>query len=228
MTPTTAPEIFERQAAEYETSRRRLIPPFDAFYGAAVDAVRLATAHPKRILDLGAGTGLLSRRIAAAYADAELVLTDGAPAMLAEAEQVLGDRASYVVADLAEEPPAGPWCAVVSALAIHHLDDEGKRRLFARVFAQLGAGGVFVNAEQVLGPTPFFAEANRAWHEAGARAAGSDDAEWAGAEERMSFDRCATVEAQLGWLREAGFEADCLFKDRRFAVLVGRKPRPGS
>ena len=148
--------------------------------------------------------------------------------MLAEAERALGERASYVVADLADEPPAGPWCAVVSALAIHHLDDDGKRRLFAQVYERLGAGGVFVNAEQILGPTPFFAEADRAWHESSARAAGSGDAEWAGAEERMRFDRCATVEDQLGWLRDAGFEADCLFKDRRFAVLVGRKPRPGS
>jgi tRNA (cmo5U34)-methyltransferase len=223
-----AADIFERQAAVYEAPRRRLIPPFDAFYGTAVAAVRIATATPKRVLDLGAGTGLLSRRIAAAYPGAELVLADAAPSMLAEAESALGGRARYVVADLADEPPAGPWCAVVSALAIHHLDDDAKRTLFARVYAQLGAGGVFVDAEQVAGPTPLFDDLYRAWHERGARASGSDDAEWAGAEERMAFDRCATVEAQLGWLREAGFEPDCLFKDHRFAVLVGRKPRPGS
>jgi tRNA (cmo5U34)-methyltransferase len=38
----------------------------------------------------------------------------------------------------------------------------------------------------------------------------------------MRFDRCATVEDQLVWLREAGFAgADCLFKDHRFAVIVG-------
>jgi hypothetical protein len=34
---------------------------------------------------------------------------------------------------------------------------------------------------------------------------------------------CASVEAQLAWLRDAGFaDADCLFQDHRFAVLVGR------
>ena len=39
--------------------------------------------------------------------------------------------------------------------------------------------------------------------------------------ERMAHDRCATVEDELEWLRAAGFaEADCLFKERRFAVLV--------
>jgi tRNA (cmo5U34)-methyltransferase len=52
--------------------------------------------------------------------------------------------------------------------------------------------------------------------------------EWAAAEERMRFDRCATVEAQLGWLADAGFaDADCLFKDHRFAVIAAKRPREG-
>jgi tRNA (cmo5U34)-methyltransferase len=66
-------------------------------------------------------------------------------------------------------------------------------------------------------PSSLYAE----WHESAARAAGSDDAEWAGALERMRHDRCVSVEDQLSWLREAGFASvDCLFKDHRFAVLV--------
>jgi tRNA (cmo5U34)-methyltransferase len=42
---------------------------------------------------------------------------------------------------------------VVSALAIHHLDDDAKQDLNARVREVLRPGGVFVNAEQVRGPT---------------------------------------------------------------------------
>ena len=86
--------------------------------------------------------------------DAELVLLDGAGEMLAEARERLGDRASYVTADLGDPLPDGPWDAVVSALAIHHLDAAGKRDLFARVHDVLAPGGMFVNAEQVLGATP--------------------------------------------------------------------------
>jgi tRNA (cmo5U34)-methyltransferase len=218
---TNAPAVFDAHAGHYDAARRRLIPPFDAFYGTAVDAV---PARAKTVLDLGAGTGMLSAMVAAARADAELTLLDGAPAMLEQARAALGDRASYVVADLADPLPAGPWCAIVSALAIHHLDDAGKQELFARAFAALKPGGVFVNAEQVLGPTPEIDAEYRAWHETSARAAGSDDAEWAGAVERMSHDRCATVEDQLRWQREAGFEhADVRFADHRFAVLVARR-----
>jgi tRNA (cmo5U34)-methyltransferase len=217
-----APATFDAHAAAYEAPRRRLIPCFDAFYGTAVDALGLLGRPPRRVLDLGAGTGILAARVAAAHPDAELVLTDGAPAMLDQARAALGPRAELHVADLADPHlPAGPFDAVVSALAIHHLDDAGKQALFARVCAALPPGGVFVNAEQVVGPTPALDRRYRAWHEAAARALGATDEEWAGAQERMRHDRCADVESQLRWLREAGFDgADCLFKDHRFAVLV--------
>ena len=70
--------------------------------------------------------------------------------MLAEAQQRLGDRVVAVhVQDMAAELPEGPFDAVISALAIHHLEDEDKRVLFARVHDVLRPGGVFVNAEQV-------------------------------------------------------------------------------
>jgi tRNA (cmo5U34)-methyltransferase len=81
-------------------------------------------------------------------------------------------------------------------------------------------------AEVVLfDEAPAMLERARKRHqEAAARALGATDDEWAGAQERMRHDRCATVEQQLGWLREAGFaDADCPFKDHRFAVLVARR-----
>jgi tRNA (cmo5U34)-methyltransferase len=219
---TNATDVFNSHAAAYNGPRRRLIPPFDAFYGAAVDAVGITGREPERILDLGAGTGMLSAFLRTAYPRAHLTLLDSAAQMLTEARRALGeDDVTYVEADLADPLPRGSFDAVVSALAIHHLDDAGKRDLFRRVHAALVPGGVFVNAEQVAGPGPVFDELYARWHEDRARAAGSDGAEWAGALERMRYDRCATVESQLQWLRQAGFAAaDCLLKDHRFAVMV--------
>lgn len=221
---TDVPQMFEEQAGGYEQERRRLVPPYDAFYGTALDALALAGRPLRRVLDLGAGTGLLARQIAEAVPDAELTLLDGAPAMLQEARAVLGDRARYVVADLSDPLPAGPWDAIVSALAVHHLDDEGKRSLFTRLHAALGPGGLFVNAEQVGAPSALFHDRYAAWQERRASEAGSSPEEWAGAQTRMRLDRWATVEHQLTWLRDAGFaDADCLFKDHGFAVLVARR-----
>jgi tRNA (cmo5U34)-methyltransferase len=221
MTDGSASEAFDRQATGYEAARRRLIPPYDDFYGTAVAALGLATRPIGRILDLGAGTGLLARRVRAARPEAELVLLDAAPAMLDEARAALGEQVAYHVGDLGDPLPEGPWDAVVSALAVHHLDDPGKRALVARVHDALAPGGVFVNAEQVAGPTARLDDAYRAWHRERALALGATERDWREAEERMAYDRCASVEAQLGWLRDAGFaDADCLFKDRLFAVLV--------
>jgi tRNA (cmo5U34)-methyltransferase len=215
---------FDAHADGYDAVRRRLVPPFDAFYGTAVGALQLVTGPVGRVLDLGAGTGLLAAQVLAAHPAAEVVLFDGAPAMLERARAALEDRARYVEGDLAGLLPDGPWDAIVSALAIHHLADADKAGLFARVHEGLREGGIFVNAEQVAGPTPWLEALYERRQEEAARALGATDEEWAGAQERMRHDRCSTVEEQLGWLREAGFaDADCLFKDHRFAVLVARR-----
>ncbi|HEX4465580.1 MAG TPA: class I SAM-dependent methyltransferase [Solirubrobacteraceae bacterium] len=216
---------FDRVAADYEATRRRVVPSYDAFYGSAIAALGLARREIRRVLDLGAGTGLLSTHVASAYPDAELTLLDGAEGMLGRARETLGERASYVLADLTDSPPGDePWDAIVSALAIHHLDDAAKRELFARVHSALWPGGVFVNAEQVAGPTGLFDDAYDRWHEREAKALGTTDTEWQEAIESMRHDRTASVEHQLAWLREAGFaDADCLWKDHRLAVLVARR-----
>jgi len=104
------------------------------------------------------------------------------------------------------------------------LDDAGKRDLFARVHAVLAPGGVLVDAEQVTGPTALFADAYAAWHARRAAECGATPEEWAASVARQRLDRWASVEHQLTWLRDAGFaDADCLFKDHGFAVLVARR-----
>jgi tRNA (cmo5U34)-methyltransferase len=131
----TAIGIFDAHAEEYEASRRRLVPSFDALYGTAIEALGLAGCELRRVLDLGAGTGLLASAVAAAHPSAEIVLLDGSAAMLDQARASLHNRASYVLGDLNGQLPVGPWDAVLSAMAIHHLEHPAKRDLFARIYA---------------------------------------------------------------------------------------------
>jgi tRNA (cmo5U34)-methyltransferase len=198
------------------------VPGFDAFYGTAVMALQRPL---DRVLDLGAGTGLMSAFVAERHPQARFELLDGSPEMLAEAEQRLGDRVAAIhVQDMADGLPDGPFDAVVSALAIHHLEDPDKRVLFTAVHERLRPGGSFVNAEQVAGPTPeLTALYDERWASA-CRELGASAQEVAEAFERRKLDRCASVEDQLCWLREAGFAtADCYYKDWGLAVLCATK-----
>jgi tRNA (cmo5U34)-methyltransferase len=226
---SSATEAFSAHAPQYTALRRRLVPGYDQFYGAVVNVLSLNQHPPRRVLDLGAGTGLLSATLLAAFPEVSIELLDGSEPMIAQAVGRLGDAVAAVhVADMAAPLPDGPFDAIVSALAIHHLDDTDKRRLFSRAHAALVAGGVFVNAEQVAGPTHELNAIYTSMWERDCRALGATEEELDGARERMRFDRCADVESQLAWIRQAGFAAaDCVYKSWRFAVLAGfTKERP--
>jgi tRNA (cmo5U34)-methyltransferase len=218
--------VFAAHAHEYHEQRRRIVPCFDQFYGTAVELLGLREGPVRRVLDLGAGTGLMSEAVLSRHPDAELVLIDGASEMLDQArDRLAGADATFVVADLREKLPEGPFDAVVSALAIHHLEHAENRDLLARIVPALRPGGVFVNAEHVAGATPWLERTYRRLWRASCTAAGADEDEIASAERRMQADRSADVATQLGWMRQAGLEdCDCFFKQLHFAVLAGWRP----
>lgn len=221
-----AVRIFTEHAPEYHAMRHRLVPGLDALYGTAADLLELRGGPIARVLDLGAGTGILSAHVALRHPGVSLVLLDGAAPMLTEARRRLAPlEVELVVADMRDPLPAGPFDAVVSALAIHHLDDRSKRDLNDRVLRALRPGGVFVNAEQIRAPTAWLEERQQdGWLEA-CRREGADEHELAGALERMAADRHTDAETQLGWLRDAGYsDVDCFYKRWHFAVLAGWRP----
>ncbi len=208
----------------FDALRRQLIPSFDLLYNSAVSVIEMSVPESPRILDLGAGTGLLSAAVLDRIPNAELLLVDRSERMLAQAVQRFGgqERVSTRVADLGDPLPDGPFDAVMSGLAIHHLTHEGKRDLFERIRGVLRPGGLFVNVEQVLAPTTRLEEMYDRQHETHVQDSGTPADEWAAGRERMKHDICVDVDSQLGWLREAGFaQVDCLAKDWRFATYAG-------
>ncbi len=171
-------------------------------------------ATPTSVLDLGCGDGRLAALVLEARPGVEqVVAVDVSPPMLgaARARFDADGRVQVREWDFSDSlEPLGQFDVVVSGFAIHHVEDPRKRKLFAEVAGVLRPSGVFANLEVVASPTP---ELHAAFRAAIGREA--DDPE----------DRLASVEAQLGWMRDAGLEqVDCLWKWRGFALLVGASP----
>jgi tRNA (cmo5U34)-methyltransferase len=216
-------EVFDATASFYDANRSRLIPGCDTFYRYAID---LIPAHAQHILDLGAGSGLLTVLIHNRFPEARIHLIDFSGPMLELAKRRFGNAsfAIYEQADYVKATFPMNLDAVVSSLSIHHLDHADKREIFCKTYAALAPGGRFINADQVAGPTPNLDERYRTLWLEQVRIAGATQEQIQASLYRQQEDRCASVEVQLQWLREAGFrDADCWYKENRFAVMAGTR-----
>jgi RimJ/RimL family protein N-acetyltransferase/ubiquinone/menaquinone biosynthesis C-methylase UbiE len=218
-------QAFNAAAAEYDQLRRILIPCFDDFYGTAVEVIPFNRTTPLKVLDLGAGTGLYSGMVQAVFPNAEFTLLDLATEMLEKAKTRFGEMGKsprFLTGDYVETDWDGSYDLVISGLSIHHLSDADKERLYHKIFHALKPGGMFINADQVLGKTPKLEQCYRQQWLDSIRARGISEEELNAAKKRMEYDRMATLDAQLGWLKAAGFQnVDCWYKNFSFAVFGG-------
>jgi tRNA (cmo5U34)-methyltransferase len=224
---STTRAVFDATAATYDADRFKLIPGHERFYRWAID---LVPADATNILDLGAGSGILTSFLRQRFPQAHIHLIDFSLPMLNLARSRLSppetpdanltfQSGDYTIASLPSNLDA-----IVSALSIHHLEDTAKQFLFYKLHAALRQGGVFINADQVAGPTPELELRYRQLWLQQVEAAGATPQQISDSLYRQQQDRCAPVEEQLAWMRIAGFaDADCWYKENRFAVMAGSR-----
>ena len=216
---------FNAIAQSYDKQRTRFIPCFDDFYGIAIDNLDLSSSSPY-ILDLGAGTGLLSELVLQRYPDANITLVDVSDNMLDIARKrfALNKNISIIREDFTTFRSETKYDAVISSLAIHHLDDNAKVDIFKSIYSMLKPNGLFINAEQVEGETDFFAQLNdNQWRK---KVENTDltKEEISAGYERVRLDKRSPLSEQLQWLRKSGFcEVDCLYKYYDFTVIYCKK-----
>jgi len=224
-------EAFDRIASEYDSQRRWIIPGFRDFYHAALSAADWPGTEPL-ILDIGAGTGLLSALLLEKYPQATLTLLDISEKMLDVARERFAGRETVVfrVCDYSREEFGGPYDLVCSALSIHHLGNPDKQDLYGRIFSVLNTGGVFVNAEQVEGETLDQHQRSLAYWDDFVRSGPlPEEVGKAAMQRRDTLDKMEKLSVQLAWLRESGFSpVDVVYKNRMLAVMRGRKGGEGT
>jgi tRNA (cmo5U34)-methyltransferase len=156
-----------------------------------------------------------------------MYLIDFSAPMLELARQRLGAHPNlhFVLADYTTEP-LPPGCdAIVSSLSIHHLEEERKQAMLPAILRALAPGGIFINADHIAGPTAELEALYQQRWLAEVQRLGATAQQVADSLYRQQEDRRAPVEAQLAWMRAAGFiDVDCWYKVSSFAVMAGIRP----
>lgn len=188
------PDLFHDKASDWDT---RPVPQqiSEGVFRALTAAVPLAEGLT--VLDFGAGTGLLAGKLASQVK--RILAVDVSPAMLAELAKKpeLAGKAEIVCANIVETPLGRTVDLVVSAMAMHHVEDT--RALVRALFAHLAPGGRVALADLDAEDGSF--------HPAGAEGVFHG-----------GFDR----DALGGLLREAGF-SDVQFSTACEVVKESRK-----
>lgn len=195
-------------------------------------------------VDIACGEGKLSQAILERYPEAQMTLLDGSEAMLTRAAENLADFAYQIdlrqfdlfFSDWLDELPRRHR-VIVSSLALHHLDDEGKRRLYHRLAEHLASGGALLIADLVHQPSERVAEA---WANEWDHDVREQSLARTGSLEAFrqfqdgwnhyrtpddEFDKPSLLTDQLHWLEEAGLTGvGCYWLRAGHAVFGGYKP----
>ena len=105
----------------------------------ALDLIaRIPIEHPRTVVDLGCGTGNITRVLRSRWPDAGITGVDGSPQMLAEARKAESNIA-WEQFDVAGWNPEAKFDLIFSNATLHWLDDHPA--LFARLCGNVAAGG---------------------------------------------------------------------------------------
>lgn len=186
------------------------MPGYADLHRALLNGIPFLPTRSFRVLELGVGTGTFTSLLLSEFPHAVVRGVDLSPKMIRLAREKLRGyrgRVELVASDLASYP-SGEYDAVVSALAIHHLPDREKWRLFRQVHRSLLPGGYFGDADDHLPEDAIFD--TRYAHVASVLAAGGPlTGSWTSPQEvwheHEKFDHPCTVAAEVAALTRSGF-----------------------
>lgn len=193
-------------------------------------------------VELACGDGSYSAALLNAFPQARVIALDGSGEMRQQATKQLsgfGQRAVVKPFDILKADwlqAMKPADCVFSSLCVHHLDAEGKQRLFQAIYGKLSPRGVLLIADLVEPQRPqaraLFADGWDASARQQSLALTRSDslyekflqARWNYYRYPDPYDTPSPLFDQLLWLKEAGFETvDCFWMQAGHAIYGGYK-----
>lgn len=186
------------------------MPAYSDLHRTLLGGIPYSPTREFRVLELGVGTGTLTALLLEQFPHAHVTGIDLSRRMIGRARSKLRpfrDRVTLVDGDLGEFETAS-YDAIVSALAIHHLRDADKWRLFRRIYRALPRGGYFGDADDHLPEDPLF-DQRYAQIASAAQRSPRGGLEWTRLQEvwheHEQFDHPSTLAAETSALERAGF-----------------------
>lgn len=219
-------EQFNQIAKEYDAGRKKFIFCFDDYYVRTTDFIATCIKKPRKVIDLGTGTGLLTMFWYQHFPEAEYVLVDIAEDMMNVAkERFYGlENITYQIVDYAKEFPFTDFDVIMSALSIHHLEDIQKQKLFTKIYENLSEGGLFVNYDQFSSDSEIINTWYDSYWKKGIKQSGLSDKDIDLWKERRKLDKECSVEEEISMLKNSGFKTvKCVYSYQKFSVIVALK-----
>lgn len=217
---------FENEAEEYDKIILELIPYYTEMVDALVSSIPFDNERKLQVIDLGCGTGKISKEISKKFPNAEFTCVDIAQNMLNIAESSLKEKAEYLNIDFNNLIFSGKYDLAVSSLALHHLSDEKDVfDFYGKIYDSLNDDGLFINADVVLGSTKTLQEMFiKKWVAYMNRSVTMDEInnKWLSA--YYQEDRPIPLMKHLEFLNKRNFKnIDIIWKYFNYAVYIGEK-----
>jgi tRNA (cmo5U34)-methyltransferase len=149
---------FEAVAEEYDETVQLKIPYYDDLVKALINSIPFNKEDKFKVLDLGCGTGNISKFIKETFPNSYLTCLDLSEKMIEMAKIKLKDydNIEFLNNDFQNIDYKNEFDMIVSSLAIHHIEkDDGKKKLYSKIFESLKENGAFYNGDVVLSSTEF-------------------------------------------------------------------------
>lgn len=199
-------------AEDYDREIVRMVIGYEAMHNELVEALAayLPADATARILDVGAGTGALSARIASRLPGVALTLVDIDAAMLAQAQQRLAAHRGRVTLQRGSFLEPLPACeAAVAAISLHHVRDLGqKRSIYRNIYQALTPGGIFLDADVAIPHAqPLAQHIWRRWAAHNMAHGDTEEQAYARFAEWAKEDTYFSLEEEFQALQDTGFSA---------------------
>jgi len=219
---------FEEEAKEFDDLILKLIPGYKEMISSLISSIPFENSRAIKVLDIGCGTGNISKAVKERYPHAHIICFDLAESMIEMTRYKLSkyDNIEYHVADVREFEFENDYDVVISSLVLHHLEtDEEKLSIYSRIYNSLKAGGVFYNADTVLGSNEYLNKVNMShWKKFMLKTTPLSEIEEKWIPRYYEEDHPAPLLDHVDWLREIGFkDVDVTWKYVQGAVYGGYK-----